>query len=255
MAWIGAFAIGLSLGLLGSGGSIVTVPVLIYLVGVPEKTAIAESLAIVGLIAFAGAVPKWRQGLVDGRNVLLFGLPGMVGAYLGAWSAAFVSGEFQLVLFAVIMFVAAFLMMRPPKLEETDEPAIPRAATRIVIDGLVVGAVTGLVGVGGGFLIVPALVLLGGLSMHRAIGTSLAIIALKSATGFAKYSHVLAELDIRMDWTRIALFAVLGFLGSLLGGSLANKLPRTTLQRGFGFFLLLMGGFILAQYGPRMMGG
>lgn len=255
MAWIGAFAIGLSLGLLGSGGSILTVPVLIYLVGVPEKTAIAESLAIVGLIALAGAVPKWRRGLVDGRNVLLFGLPGMVGAYLGAWSAAFVSGEFQLVLFAVIMFVAAVLMMRPPKLKSPDEPVVRRAATRIVIDGLIVGAITGLVGVGGGFLIVPALVLLGGLPMHRAIATSLAIIALKSATGFAKYSRVLAELDIHMDWSRIAIFAVIGFVGSLLGGSLSNRLPRATLQRGFGVFLLLMGGFILAQYGPRMIGG
>ena len=256
MAWIGAFAIGLSLGLLGSGGSILTVPVLIYLVGVPEKTAIAESLAIVGLIALAGAIPKWRRGLVDGRNVLLFGLPGMVGAYLGAWSAAFVSGEFQLVLFAVIMFVAAFLMMRPPKLENPDEDAAaPRAAMRIVIDGLIVGAVTGLVGVGGGFLIVPALVLLGGLPMHRAIGTSLAIIALKSATGFAKYSQVLAELDIHMDWVRIVLFSVIGFGGSLLGGALASRLPRATLQRGFGGFLLLMGGFILVQYGPKMVGG
>lgn len=255
MAWFGAFAIGLSLGLLGSGGSILTVPVLIYLVGVPEKTAIAESLAIVGLIALAGAVPKWRQGLVDWRNVLLFGLPGMVGAYLGAWAAAFVSGEFQLVLFAVIMFVAAFLMIRPPKLDAPGEPAARRAGIRIVIDGLVVGAVTGLVGVGGGFLIVPALVLLGGLPMHRAIGTSLAIIALKSGAGFVKYQQVLGDLDIQMDWTRIAVFGLIGFLGSLLGSSLAKRLPRTTLQRGFGAFLLLMGGFILFQYGPQMLGG
>ena len=176
-----ALAIGLTLGLLGSGGSILTVPVLVYLLGQPEKVAIAGSLAIVCAIALVGAVPYARQRLIDWRSVVLFGLPGMAGTWLGAWAAQFVSGALQLFVFALVMLAAAWSMFRAPPAADGRGP---RHAGLVVADGLAVGALTGFVGVGGGFLIVPALVLLGGLTIQRAIATSLLVIAMKSAAGF-----------------------------------------------------------------------
>lgn len=183
MIWalIGALLIGLSLGLLGSGGSILTVPVLVYLLEQPEKVAIAGSLAIVGAIAAVGSLPYARQYQVDWRSVAWFGIPGMAGTWLGALASQWIPGAAQLALFAVVMLLAAWLMARPPGLEPRSMDQ--RAAWKIIIDGLAVGLLTGLVGVGGGFLIVPALVLLGGLGMRVAVGTSLVIIALKSTTG------------------------------------------------------------------------
>ena len=177
-ALLGAIAIGLSLGLLGSGGSILTVPVLIYLLGQDEKTAIAGSLFIVGSIALAGGLQFLRAGFIQWRSVLLFGVPGMIGTWCGALLATWVPGVVQLALFALVMLAASFLMLRPFDLMRADGAA--RAAWKIAGDGLAVGVITGLVGVGGGFLIVPALVLLGGLSMHQAVATSLMVIALKS---------------------------------------------------------------------------
>jgi len=245
MAWIGALAVGLSLGLLGSGGSILTVPVLIFLMGESEKVAIAESLAIVGAIALAGALPYARRRLVDWRSVALFGIPGMIGSYAGAAVSGYISGSTQLAIFGFIMLAAAFLMLRPPG--RGDVGAFPevRVAWKIAFDGLVVGTITGLVGVGGGFLIVPALVLLGGLEMHRAVGTSLMIIALKSTTGFAKYLEVLADIDASVDWQLIAIFAVVGTMGSLIGNQLASRIPQRRLRQVFAVFLVIMGGFVL----------
>jgi uncharacterized membrane protein YfcA len=254
LSWLGAFAIGLSLGLLGSGGSILTVPVLVYLVGEPEKVAIAESLAIVGVIAALAAVPRSLRGLVRWPTVLLFGLPGMLGSYLGAAAAQYISAAMQLTLFAVIMLLAATLMARPPRLEDDDGRA-PRAVWKIALDGLLVGVITGLVGVGGGFLIVPALVLLGGLPIHLAIGTSLAIIALKSLSGFLKYQDVLASLDLAVSWPLIATISLVGFLGTLVGGALAGRLPRHRLQQTFAAFLVVMAAFILWQYVPSVLAG
>ncbi len=163
LALLGALAIGITLGLLGSGGSILTVPVLVFLLDQSEKTAIAGSLAIVGSIAFIAALPYMRQRLVEWRSVLLFGLPSMLGTVAGAWAAQFVSGAVQLFVFALVMLVASFTMFRtaPAARGGTD----PRARWKEMADGLGVGMLTGLVGVGGGFLIVPALVLLGGLAM------------------------------------------------------------------------------------------
>lgn len=248
LAWLGAVAIGLSLGLLGSGGSILTVPILVYWVGESEKVAIAESLAIVGLIALAGSIPYSRRGLVDRRTVGWFGVPGMVGAYLGAYLGGLVSGSFQLLLFAIIMLVAAVLMARPPRLESTSAPT--RKLWKVVIDGLIVGALTGFVGVGGGFLIVPALVLLGGLSMHMAVGTSLAIIALKSFVGYAKYLDVLADLNLTVDLGLIGLFAGLGIVGTWIGRRIADRVPQAQLRQVFALFLCLMGLFIIGRNWP-----
>lgn len=245
MAWIGALSIGLSLGLLGSGGSILTVPVLVFLVGEGEKVAIAESLAIVGGIALAGAMPYARRRLIAWRSVALFGIPGMIGSYLGAAISGYLSGSTQLALFGFIMLAAAALMFRPPGVDSADLDSEPRVAWKIAADGLVVGVITGLVGVGGGFLIVPALVLLGGLEMHRAVGTSLTIIALKSFTGFAKYLEVLAGLDLAVDWQLIGVFVVVGTGGSLLGNWLASRTPQARLRQVFAVFLVIMGAFVL----------
>lgn len=253
LAWLGAVAIGLSLGLLGSGGSILTVPILIYLVGEGEKVAIAESLAIVGLIAAAGALPYSRQKLVHWPTVGLFGIPGMAGAYLGALAAKWVSGPVQLLIFAVVMLLAATLMFRPPALNDAN-PRPVRSPIKVVIDGLVVGALTGLVGVGGGFLIVPALVLLAGLSMHLAVGTSLAIIALKSAVGYAKYLSVLSELGLTVQWDLIWVFSGLGVVGTFIGRRLAGKVPQARLRKIFAVFLVIMGIFIFYQNRNILLG-
>jgi uncharacterized membrane protein YfcA len=251
LAWPSAIAIGVSLGLFGSGGSILTVPVLLYLFGQDEKVAIAGSLAIVGAIAAAGAVRYVRQRLVDWRNVAVFGLPGMSGTYLGAWIAAFVPGAVQLVLFAVVMLAAAVFMLRPPRLDA--EPAARRASWKIVLDGLAVGVLTGLVGVGGGFLIVPALVLLGGLTIHRAVATSLVIIAMQSFSGLVKHIDVLGSQGLRLEWDVIALVALLGIAGSLASSALAGRLNTARLTRYFGVFLIVMGALILVNSAPALL--
>jgi uncharacterized membrane protein YfcA len=252
MAWPGAIAIGISLGLLGSGGSILTVPVLVYLVGQDEKVAIAGSLFIVGSIALAGSLQFIRAGFINWRSVAIFGLPGMAGTYIGAAIAAYVSGLTQLALFAVVMLLASYLMLRPIKLSGGNHA--PRAMWKIAGDGLVVGIVTGLVGVGGGFLIVPALVLLGGLSMHHAVATSLVIIALKSFSGFYKYLDVLSEQDLSLDWPVLWLVTLLGIAGSIVGSRLARRVHQDRLKRWFGYFLIVMGIYILARSLPGALG-
>ncbi|MDH5455251.1 MAG: sulfite exporter TauE/SafE family protein [Gammaproteobacteria bacterium] len=252
LALPGALAIGLSLGLLGSGGSILTVPVLVYLLGQDEKVAIAGSLFIVGSIALAGGLQFLRAGFIHWRSVLVFGLPGMLGTVLGATLAAYVSGAMQLALFALVMLTASWFMLRPVDLAHG--AGHERAAWKIAADGLVVGIVTGLVGVGGGFLIVPALVLLGGLSMHRAVATSLVIIALKSFSGFYKYLDVLEQQSLHLDWTTLLVVTALGILGSIAGSRLARRLPQEKLKRWFGYFLIAMGLYILIRSAPAALG-
>ena len=248
----GAIAIGLSLGLLGSGGSILTVPVLVYLLGQDEKVAIAGSLFIVGSIALAGGLQFLRAGFVQWRSVMMFGVPGMLGTWLGAVLAAYVSGVMQLALFALVMLAASYLMLRPLDLEHAS--GTQRAAWKIASEGLVVGIITGLVGVGGGFLIVPALVLLGGLSMHQAVATSLVIIALKSYSGFWKYLDVIAQQSLELDWKTLLLVTALGIAGSVVGSRLARRLPQDKLKKWFGWFLVVMGIYILARSGPAALG-
>lgn len=244
-AWLGAIAIGLSLGMLGSGGSVLTVPVLVYLVGQDEKVAIAGSLFVVGAIAFAGSLSYLRHRLVDWRSVALFGIPGMAGTWLGAVFAARLTGTVQLLMFAGVMALAGLMMLRPPPLAV--EPRRPRKALLVVVDGLLVGILTGLVGVGGGFLIVPALVLLGGLPVHRAVATSLFIIAAKSFTGFIKYVDVLEEQGLGLDWPVIGIVTALGVLGSFAGARLARALPQAALRRGFALLVLAMAAVIAAR--------
>ena len=251
LAWPGAVAIGVSLGLLGSGGSIITVPVLVYLLGQDEKLAIAGSLFIVGSIALIGSLQYVRLGMIDWRNVIVFGLPGMAGTWLGALLSAFVPGIVQLTVFALVMLLASYLMLKPVDLEHA-EP-VRRATWKIGVDGLVVGVLTGLVGVGGGFLIVPALVLLGGLAIHTAVATSLVIIALKSYSGFVKYLDVLNQQNLELDWSILGIVTALGIAGSVVGAKIANRMPQKSLKRGFGYFLIVMGLYILARSVPEVL--
>ena len=251
-AWLGALLVGLVLGLLGSGGSILTVPVLVYLGGEPSKLAIAESLGIVALISLVGAVPFAVQGQVSWRSVGWFGGPGIVGAYLGASLSQFMPGALQLVIFAGVMLLAAVMMFR--RRSPTTEGGPNRAFWKVMMDGFGVGVLTGIVGVGGGFLIVPALVLLCGLSMHRAIGTSLLIIAMKSIAGFVKYIDVMKAAGFSIHWDLVFIFSAIGIVGSVIGGRMGAYVPQARLKRGFAVFLVLMGIVILVQNVLEMLG-
>ncbi|SEJ65117.1 hypothetical protein SAMN04488058_11314 [Deinococcus reticulitermitis] len=252
-AWIGAALIGLSLGLLGSGGSILTVPVLVYLVGEPEKLAIAESLAIVGGISLVGAIPYALGRQIDWRSVLWFGVPGVVGTFLGAALSVYLSGVVQLLLFAVVMLLAAVMMFRPAKAQPEGQSVHKRSPLKIGAEGLGVGVLTGLVGVGGGFLIIPALVLLGGLPMGLAVGTSLLIIAAKSFAGFFKYTQVLTEQNLSMHWNLILIFTAIGILGSFLGARVGKRVSNESLRKGFAGFLVVMGLYVLATNIPKVL--
>ena len=250
LAFLGALAIGLSLGLLGSGGSILTVPVLHYLLQQPEQVAIGGSLLVVGLIAGAACLPYALAHQVDWRKVLLFGVPGMLGAWLGASLARWVPGTVQLALFAVVMLVAAWRMLRSAPLAMSAGESHPAA---VIAGGVAVGALSGLVGVGGGFLIVPALVLLAGVPMASAVGTSLAVIAMNSFTGFGKYLHILNAKGVALDWHALLLIAGIGIAGSFFGNRLGRRMPQAALRRLFGVFLVVMGLFVAADVGPRLL--
>jgi len=170
----------------------------------------------------------------------------MAGAYLGAALSKFLPGSVQLLAFAVVLLVAALISVAATAVHPSTGSR-RHGSVIIMVEGLFVGIVTGLVGVGGGFLIVPALVLLGGLTMHRAGGTSLAIIALRSTTGFYKYLDVLAQSDVSVSWNIVYLFAALGIAGSFAGGAIAHRLPQAVLQRVFAVLLIAMGLFIITS--------
>jgi uncharacterized protein len=248
--WLGALLIGLSLGLLGSGGSILTVPVLVYLVQEPQKLAIAESLAIVGGISLIGALPYAFKRLIHWKSVLWFGIPGVAGTYLGAYFSQWLIGAMQLLLFALIMLTAAYSMWRAKNSRADKSKRHP--LWQILLEGLAVGIITGLVGVGGGFLIIPALVVLGGLTMRLAVGTSLLIIAMKSFVGFFKYAQVLSQYHV--NWGLIALFVGLGIVGSFTGSFLSQKFPQQLLRKLFSVVLVALGIFILYQNIPSILG-
>jgi uncharacterized membrane protein YfcA len=239
-----AALIGLSLGLLGGGGSILTVPIFVYVLGFGAKEAIAMSLAVVGATSLFGAVGHWKAGNVDLRIATIFGVVAMAGTYLGARLAVLFSGAAQLALFAVVMLLAAFFMFRDrrPAVGATPDAAARMPLALIVVEGLAVGVLTGLVGVGGGFLVVPALVILGRLPMKQAVGTSLLVIALKSFAGFAGY---LGQVEVQ--WSFMAGFTTIAIVGILAGTYLVRFVPQHALKRAFAVFLVVMGSFILYQ--------
>ena len=241
-----AVVVGVSLGMLGGGGSILTVPILVYVAGLDPKVAIAASLFVVGATSLAGMVSHARQGRVKWRTGLIFGLAGMVGAYSAGLVGGHLPGNILLIAFAVMMVATSLAMLRG----RTTGPAHHSAdgelpLKRIVVDGLVVGVVTGLVGAGGGFLVVPALVLLGGLPMSVAVGTSLLVIAMKSFAGLAGYLS-----SVQLPWGLVLGVTAAAIVGSVIGGRLAGKVPETVLRKAFGWFVLVMGGFVLVQQGP-----
>ena len=243
-----AVLIGLSIGLLGGGGAILAVPIFTYVLGFDAKEAIASSLLVVGATSLFGVVGHWREGNVQLRIALLFGVFAMAGAYLGAQLATIFSSAAQLALFAAVMLLSAFFMFRDnqPNEDEEDEPGDYSFAWQtfllLAVVGVAVGVLTGLVGVGGGFLIVPALVLLGNVLVKQAIGTSVLVIAMNSASGFVGY---LGRVEIQ--WGLLALFTTLAIAGSFAGAYLVRFVPSDKLQKVFAAFLVLMAIFIFYQ--------
>lgn len=237
----GALIVGLALGLLGSGGSILTVPVLIYGLDMPEKAAIASSLAIVGGIALFGAGLQTVRGNVVGRCVLAFGIPALLGAALGGALAGFVPATVQLSVFALVTVAAGISMLRP-RHESADAPVCAPLSPAITAAGGV-GLITGLIGVGGGFLLVPALLRFGHISLPAATGTSLTLIALTAFTGLAGQRMSGAGTDLPPEL--IALFIVVGIAG-LLGGNYGRTRLPTALIRGlFVTILFAIAGYTL----------
>ena len=235
-----ALAMGAVLGLLGGGGSILTVPILAYVAGMAPGEAIAASLVVVGITSVAGAVNHAQRGGIDWTTGIVFGGVAMVGAFVGGRLATYLPGWLLLSLFAGLMITTSLVMLR--KKESSAGPRARAGLPLIAVEGFAVGAVTGLVGAGGGFLVVPALVLLGGLSMHKAIGTSLLVIAMKSAAGAAGH---LSHVDI--DWSVTAAVAAFAVLGSLVGARYTARIPAATLRIAFAWFVLVMGSLILAK--------
>ncbi|NOX08806.1 MAG: sulfite exporter TauE/SafE family protein [Gammaproteobacteria bacterium] len=242
---------GLLLGIFGSGGSIITMPSLLYLLDVEPKAAIAMSLGIVAVTATISALQHWRHGNVDFRITAVFGLFGIIGTYAGALVGVITPVVIQLSVFALVMYVAAWRMLKPKQplaaagiseLKDCPDGNCNLQYGHIAAHGIGVGILTGIVGVGGGFLIVPALVLLSGLSMKKAIGTSLSIVALKSFAGFAGYAGA-----VSIDYSMMAMFTAIAIVGSLIGSQVGDKLPADLLKKGFGRFLVLVASYILIE--------
>lgn len=249
---IAGLATGMLLGVFGSGGSIITMPALMFLADIDPKSAIAMSLGIVAITAAITALQHWRRGNVNLKITAIFGLFGVIGTYLGARLGVVTPVAIQLGLFALVMYAAAWKMLKPKR----EHKSVGAAATvgcadgfcdasdyvHIAIHGIVVGVLTGVVGVGGGFLIVPALVLLSGLPMRQAVGTSLAIVTLKSAAGYAGYAG-----EVVINYEVMAVFAAIAIGGSFAGSLVAQRLPEKRLQQGFGVFLVLVATYILMK--------
>jgi len=232
--------IGVSLGFFGGGGSILTVPLLVYVFGLEPKTAIASSLLIVAIASASGALQHWRAGHLELKTGLLFGAAGMTGAHLAGRAGAFVDGRLLLLLFAAMMMLTSIAMWRGRRAAAPS--AAQRAPGRLLAQGFGVGLFTGLVGAGGGFLIVPALALWARLPMPAAVGTSLFIIVLNSLAGFSGYAT-----HVRVDRVLIAAVSAAAIAGSLIGSRLARRVDPAALRRAFAGFVLTMAAVILIR--------
>jgi uncharacterized protein len=255
--YIASLVIGISLGLIGGGGSILTVPVLVYLFAVEPLMATAYSLFIVGTTSLVGVYPKFKQGLVNLKTAAIFGIPSIAAVYA---TRLFVipmipDNVFQLgnlivtknilmmVLFALLMLAASISMIRNKKPQPENGPAEQKFNYPLIfVEGLIVGGLTGLVGAGGGFLIIPALVILSKLPMKQAVGTSLLIIAAKSLIGFS--GDLLLYL---MDWNILLPVTAIAIAGIFIGNNLSTKISADKLKIGFGWFVLVMGIYILVK--------
>lgn len=252
-----ATLIGLSLGMIGGGGSVLTVPVLVYVMGISPLLSTSYSLFIVGVTALVGAMQYAKNKLVDYKTGLLFGLPSIIAVYttrkflvplipehvLTIGSLDITKQIFVMALFALLMITASISMILPAK----EKPSHKNYSgslfyIAVILEGVLVGGLTGLVGAGGGFLIIPALVLLAGLPMKLAVGTSLMIIALKSLIGFTgDMGHY------NLDWSTLLLFTVFAIVGMFAGTALSKKISGAKLKPAFGWFVLVMGIFILVN--------
>ncbi len=231
--------IGLSLGLLGGGGSILTVPIFLHVLGVEPKPAIAASLVVVGTTSAVAAAVHALRGRVRFKVGLIFGAAAMVGAYLGGQLGRYVAGPHLIIGFAVMMVVTAVMMIRGRR---GPTSSAPKTLPVILAQGIGVGLMTGLIGAGGGFIIVPALVLLGGLAPKEAMATSLMVIAANCFAGLA------SQLDhVAIDWRLTLMVTGCAVAGSLVGVGLAERIKETRLRSAFGWFVLAMGIFELAK--------
>ncbi len=252
-----AIVIGISLGLIGGGGSILTVPVLVYILGVNPVLATAYSLFVVGSTSLVGAVTYMKKGLVNYKTALVFAIPSFIAVFLtrkflvpALPDPLFTLGEAIItknigimVFFALIMLAASYSMIFAKKCVDCDEDEpIVFNFPMIALEGSVVGVITGIVGAGGGFLIIPALVLLAKLPMKMAVGTSLLIIAAKSLIGF------LGDLSTQaIDWQLLLIFTALSIVGIFIGSALSKKINEKVLKTGFGWFVLIMGIYIITK--------
>lgn len=241
-----ASLIGVSLGLLGGGGSILAVPILVYVVGMAAKPAIATSLIVVGTTSLIGSLQHLRAANVDIRTALIFGIVSMAGSYTGGRFASLLSDTFQLGFFALVMVAASVAMFR----SSIDDGSRPVHLALVVLSAAGVGLLTGLVGVGGGFLIVPALVLAAGIPMKRAVGTSLVVIAMNSAAAYVAYSE-----HVSLDWRYTAAFTACALAGVVAGSAMIASVPQLVLKRAFAMFIAGIGTFILIEILTRGMFG
>ena len=240
LAIAGAVAIGLSLGLTGAGGSILTLPVLVYLAGLPPQEAVGVSLFVVGAAALAGAIQRGRSGELHGRAALTFGIAGMAGAAVGARFTSLVPSNVLMASFAGLMLLVAGRMLMAGR--DGPEPEPECRPGRCLLAGAGTGVLTGFIGVGGGFLLMPALMRFARLPIRVATGTSLAVIAANALVGWI--SHLPASAG---HGPLTALFASLAVLGTLAGKRLAAKLPARRLRQGFAGMVLVTGGLVLWQ--------
>ena len=237
--------IGLALGLLGGGGSVLTVPIFVYVLGFSPKEAIAMSLAVVGATSAFGTARHWRAGHVNARVAIVFGGVAMLGTLFGVRLARFIPGTTQMLMFGAVMLAAAVFMLRGrPRCDEesgADAASPVMSAVKVIPGGLLVGSLTGIVGVGGGFLIVPALVLMR-MPLREAVGTSLLVITGTCVVGFLGYlGHV------RLDWIAVALVAAGTLPGIAVGSYLHELVPQSVLRRGFAVFLVVIAAFIFIE--------
>ncbi len=252
-----AILIGVSLGLIGGGGSILTVPVMVYILGIDPVLATAYSLFVVGSTSLVGAGTYMKKGLVNYKTALVFAIPSFIAVFLtrkflvpALPDPLFSIGEAMItknigimVFFALIMLAASYSMIFAKKCVDCneDDPVVFNFPM-IALEGSVVGVITGIVGAGGGFLIIPALVLLAKLPMKMAVGTSLLIIAAKSLIGF------LGDLSTQtIDWQLLLIFTGLSIIGIFIGSALSKKINEKVLKTGFGWFVLIMGIYIITK--------
>lgn len=246
------FIIGLTLGLLGGGGSILTVPALVYLVGQSPQAAVTTSLAIVGANSAVGTLfHQWGPGsrkALNGRVALVFGGAGMLAAYPAAGLSKGLPPTLLMVLFALLMLVIGSIMLLQKRAEPGPEVETPQRGIWVTLAaGAGVGVLTGVMGVGGGFLIVPALVMLVGLPVYQAVGTSLAIIAANSFAGLL--GHLGGPIDL---WVT-ALFAAAGIAGTFAGARLAHRLPARRLRQSFAGFVMILALLLLVDNLPKLL--